>query len=66
MEDKLNKEVYKFFRIKNEKAAKIQKMFRKFKMRKLLTKLAKRNKILKKLYAKSIIRQIAKRYYLKF
>ena len=35
-------------------------------MRKLLAKLAKRNKILKKLYAKSTIRQIAKRYYLKF
>lgn len=66
MEDKLNKEVYKFFKVKNEKAAKIQKTFRKYKMRKLLTKLAKRNTILKRLYAKSIIRQIAKRYYLKF
>lgn len=66
LEDKLNKEVYKFFRIKNEKAAKIQRLFRRYKMRKLLSQLARRNKILKKLYAKSIIRQIAKRYYLKF
>lgn len=66
LEDKLNKEVYKFFRIKNEKVAKIQRMFKKYKMRKILSQLAKRNKILKKVYAKSIIRQIAKRYFLKF
>jgi myosin heavy subunit len=63
LEDKLNKEVYKFFRIKNEKAIKIQKSFKKFCMRRNLTKLAKRSKILKKIFARAIIKQLAKRYF---
>lgn len=66
LEYKLNAEVYRFFRVKNEKATKIQKCFKKSKMRFLLMKLANRNRLLKKIYSKSIIKQLASKYYIKF
>jgi hypothetical protein len=63
IEDKLNKELYNFFKVKNEMAAKIQKMFRKHKMRKTLSRLARKRKLLKKMFAKTIIRELAMRYF---
>lgn len=65
IEDKLNKELYNFFKVKNEMATKIQKMFKKYKMRRTLTKLARRSKILKRIFAKTIIKELAKRYFQK-
>jgi hypothetical protein len=44
-------------------AAKIQKMFRKHKMRKTLSRLARKRKLLKKMFAKTIIRELAMRYF---
>jgi len=63
IEDKLNKELYNFFKVKNEMATKIQKMFKKYKMRKTLTKLARRSKLLKRIFAKTIIKELAMRYF---
>jgi hypothetical protein len=63
IEDKLNKELYNFFKVKNEMAGKIQRMFKKYKMRRTLSKLARRSKLLKKIFAKTIIKELAMRYF---
>ena len=55
--------MYNFFKIKNEKAIKIQRKYRKYKMARNLTILARRARIFKKILARSLIKNLARRLF---
>lgn len=65
LEDKLNKELYNFFKVKNEKAIKIQRAFKRYKIKLNLSRLAKRIRVFRKVIARSILKSIAKKYFTK-
>ena len=59
----MNKELYNFFKVKNEKAIKIQRAYKRYKMKIKLKIWAKRAHIFKRILAKSILKSLARRYF---
>lgn len=65
LEEKLNRELYNFFKIKNEKAIKIQRAFRRYRIKFNLTILARRVRTFRRIIARSILKAMAKKYWKK-
>lgn len=63
LEDSLNRQLYEFFKLKNEKAQKIQRAFRRYRMRVRLAQLARRTIVFRRLLAQGLLRAIARKYF---
>lgn len=55
--------MYNFFKVKNEKALKIQRAYKRYRMKSKLALWAKRARLFKRILARSFIKHFARKYF---